>query len=575
MKSTLYFLSGAVAVVVGMSAWAVAVSPIEQRVTTYGLVEGVDDANGSATYYWLGVPFAAPPVGPLRWKAPVDPISWTKPRPTRTFGNACVQYGRLYGPGANNTYDATIGTTLNAAVGSEDCLYLNIWHPANRDTNLPVIVFIYGGSNVSGYTADPTYNGANLAKAANAVVVTVNYRVGLFGWLDLAQLKSGTDALDDSGNFGTLDQIKALQFINKNIASFGGNPRNVTLTGQSAGAINVYALLVSPLTQGAGLFQKAAAFSGGISLASELPPGSVGLLSLLSASAAQGTQLLYSLLVADGKVADMASAQAYVASQPKESIAEYMRSKTPSELFALLVPVNKIGASASSGPIPEGTVIPADPVANIVAGKYTKVPFLASNTRDEAKLFPHFLPLLGSGNPSGAFLSDAERFKILMSFNPDVAPTVRIADLVTPQYLPTTTPVTGYDAKTKALNNIFFIANRDNVLAALSSQQPEIWYYQFDWDKEPVPWNEYYGAAHLFDMPFMFGNFDPNVFSNAMNSTANKAGRLALSKAMMSSLAAFARNGDPNNPALGVSWPKWPGRIHFDATLTDKKIFVQ
>ena len=575
MKLTYYVLSTAVAVLVGIPAWAADVSRTEQRMTTYGPVEGVDDSNGSGTYYWLGVPFAAPPVGPLRWKAPVDPTSWATPRATKTFGNACVQYGRLYGPGANNTYDATIGTTLNTAVGSEDCLYLNIWRPANRDTNLPVIVFIYGGSNVSGYTADPTYNGANLAKAANVVVVTVNYRVGLFGWLNLAQLKNGTNALDDSGNFGTLDNIKALQFINKNIARFGGDPRNVTLTGQSAGAINVYALIVSPLMQGAGLFQKAAAFSGGISLASQLPTGSVGLLSPLSTSATQGTQLLYSLLVADGKVADMASAQAYVAGQSKDSIAEYMRSKRPSELFALIVPVNKIGASASSGPIPEGTVIPADPVANIAAGKYTKVPFLASNTRDEAKLFPHFLPLLGPGNPSGALVSDAERFSILTNFDPDAAPTLTIADLVTPQYLPTTAPVTGYNAKTDALNRIFFIPNRDNVLAALKSQQAEIWYYQFEWNEEPVPWNEYYGAAHLFDMPFIFGNFGPNVFSSAMNSTGNKGGRLALSKAMMSSLAAFARNGDPNNSALGVTWPKWPGRIIFDGTLTDKKISVQ
>ena len=115
---------------------------------------------------------------------------------TQTFGNACVQYGRIYGPGSNNTYDQTIATTLNQAVGSEDCLYLNIWRPATGEANLPVIVFIHGGSNVSGYTADPVYDGAALAKAANAVVVTANYRVGIFGWLDLPQLKTGTNAAE-------------------------------------------------------------------------------------------------------------------------------------------------------------------------------------------------------------------------------------------------------------------------------------------------------------------------------------------------------------------------------------------
>ncbi len=143
---------------------------------------------------------------------------------TQQFGNACAQYGRIYGPGANNQYDATIGTTLNQAVGSEDCLYLNIWRPATHQGGLPVIVFIHGGSDVSGYTADPVYDGAALAKAANAVVVTVNYRLGIFGFFNLRQLKTGMDADEDSGNFALLDIIKALQFVNRNIAYFGGNP---------------------------------------------------------------------------------------------------------------------------------------------------------------------------------------------------------------------------------------------------------------------------------------------------------------------------------------------------------------
>jgi para-nitrobenzyl esterase len=138
-----------------------------------------------------------------------------------------------------------------------------------------------------------------------------------------------------------------------------------------------------------------------------------------------------------------------------------------------------------------------------------------------------------------------------------------------------TTPITGYNARTDLLNKIFFIASRDNVLNALKSQQSNIWYYQFDWDKEPAPWNDVYGAAHAFDLEFLFGNFGPNVFSNAQNSTANKGGRLALSKAMMDSLGAFARNGDPNNATLGVTWPVWPTVLHFDASLTDKQITVQ
>ena len=244
------------------------------RSTTFGWIQGNDDSATTGTYAWKGIAFAQPPVGDLRWKAPVDPVvSPFGIKAAQAFGNACVQYGRIYGPGSNNTYDQTIATTLNTAVGSEDCLYLNIWRPASGEANLPVIVFIHGGSDVSGYTADPVYDGAALAKAANAVVVTANYRVGIFGWLNLPQLKDGSSAADDSGNFGILDSIKALQYVQKNIGSFGGDAGNVTLMGQSAGAINVYAILTSPLMVSASpkLFHKVVPLSGGISQASNLP----------------------------------------------------------------------------------------------------------------------------------------------------------------------------------------------------------------------------------------------------------------------------------------------------------------
>jgi para-nitrobenzyl esterase len=286
-----------------------------ERQTRFGPVVGLEDP-GTGTYAWKGIPFAKAPSGDLRWKAPVDPD--TSPfgiKATQAFGNACVQYGRIYGPGSNNTYDQTIATTLNQAVGSEDCLYLNVWRPATGEANLPVIVFIHGGSDVSGYTADPVYDGAALAKAANAVVVTANYRVGIFGWLNLPQLKDGSSAADDSGNFGILDSIKALQYVNANIGSFGGDAGNVTLMGQSAGAINVYAILTSPLMVSANpkLFHKVVPLSGGISQASNLPAGSIPTLSPASTYLAQGNALLYNQLIVDGKATDTASAQAYVA----------------------------------------------------------------------------------------------------------------------------------------------------------------------------------------------------------------------------------------------------------------------
>ena len=546
-----------------------------KRHTRFGTIVGIDDSDNTGTYAWKGVPFAKPPVGALRWKAPSDPDAWREPRKTQQFGNACVQYGRIYGPGSNNRYDLTIAQTLNQAVGSEDCLYLNIWRPANRHGDLPVIVFVHGGSNVSGYTADPVYDGAALAKAANAVVVSVNYRLGIFGFLNLPQLKEGVDSAEDSGNFALLDIIKALEFVNREIPRFGGNPSSVTLMGQSAGAINVYAMLTSPLVVNARprLFDRAAALSGGISLASNLAPGSLPTLNPASIYLLQGNALLRKQLIADGLAADDASADAYIASHSAAQLAAYLRSKTPAALLnTLLFRLAALGL-AGSGPIPEGTVLPVDPIAAINAGHYLKVPILAGNTRDEAKLFPTFLALFGSG--SGRAVTDAQLFTIQFNYNPDAAPQIAIREWIPPQYLPVTKPGTGFNAMTDRLNSIFFIRSRDNVLNALKAQQGDVWYYRFDWDQEPAPWNDIYGAAHVFDLPFVFGNFGPSLFANVMNSTANRPGRLDLSDAMMRSMGAFARHGDPNNRSLGVHWPAWPSTLIFDATETQKVISVQ
>ena len=110
---------------------------------------------------------------------------------------------------------------------------------------------------------------------------------------------------------------------------------------------------------------------------------------------------------------------------------------------------------------------------------------------------------------------------------------------------------------------------------ALKAKQPDVWYYRFDWDEQPAPWNQIYGAAHVFDLPFVFGNFGPSLFSNIMNTTANRLGRFDLSYAMMRSVGAFARNGDPNDVVLGVTWPTWPKKLLFDATPTAGKISVE
>lgn len=544
------------------------------RKTHLGEVKGAEDTS-AGTYSWKGIPFAKAPVGALRWQPPQEPDAWSTTRATTAFAPACAQFGRIYGPGANNRYHETIGTTLNTAVGNEDCLYLNVWRPNSGEENLPVIVFFHGGSNVSGYTADPMYDGAALARAANAIVVTPNFRLGILGFLNVPQLKTG-DAATDSGNFTMLDSIKALQFVRSNAKAFGGNPDNVTIAGQSAGAINVWALQTSPAMTAANprLFHRTVPLSGGISLATNLPPGSLPTLNPPAVYAAQGGALLQNLVIADGLATDAASATAYLAGQSSAQVAAYLRSKSTSQLFTTLLTRLALLGLSGSGPIPDGTIVAADPVAAINAGNYVKVPVLASNTRDEGKLFPSFLPLVG-GTGNARLVTDAQLFANHFSYNPNAAAQTTIEQWIAPSYLPANAPVTGFTARAETLNRIFFLASRDNVLNALKAKQDNVWYYRFDWDEQPAPWNDIYGAVHAVDLPFLFGTFGPSLFSNVWFNTANRPGRTELSAAMMQTMSAFARSGDPNNAALGVAWPTWPRTLVLDATPTAKAIRVE
>jgi para-nitrobenzyl esterase len=549
-----------------------------QRQTTFGPVIGADDSAASGTFSWKGVPFAAAPVGERRWQAPVDPPAWTTPRAATAFAPACAQTGRLYGPGLNNRYDATIGSTLGQTLGSEDCLYLNIWAPATAAASpRPVIVWVHGGSNITGYTADPVYDGAALARTTGSVVVSVAYRLGVFGFLDLTPLKTGA-AAPDSGNFALLDIVKSLEFVQGNIARFGGDPGKVTLMGESAGAVNVYALLTSPMVvaRPAPLFQRLVALSGGISSAATLPPGSFTTILPRSVWATRGNALLIHSLIADGTVADRAAAEAHIASRTPQQLAAYLRSQSPDALLTTVrTRLAPLGLAAAN-PILDGHVVPADPIAAIRAGQYVKVPVLSGNTRDESKLFPSLLALRPAlGGTSGRLLDDAAVFKLAHNYQPDAAPTTRIEDWIPPQYLPVSAPTTGLNARIAELDRIWFFAFRDDVLNALKARQPEVWHYRFDWDELPPPFDVVYGAAHSFDLPFIFGNFGPSLYANISFSRANEPGRLALSQRMMQSLGAFARAGDPNTAILGTRWPAWPGRLVLDADRQSARLAVE
>jgi len=535
------------------------------RQTVAGKVEGVDDSARTGTWFWKGIPFAKPPVGALRWRAPAAPEPWSGIRQATKFGNACLQIGRIFSPGANNTYDETIGTMLGKPSGSEDCLFVNIWRPATDEKNLPVLLFIHGGSNISGYTADPLYDGAALAKAANAVVITASYRLGILGFLNVPQLRPGGSEGDDSGNFALLDNMAALRFIRDNVASFGGDPGNVTLSGESAGATNLLSVMTSPMAKG--LFHKAFEMSGGISLASNLPPGTLPSLSPASASLAQGESILEKLLVADGTAADATAAKNYIAGRTPAQIAEYLRAQDGGKMLTTVVAAG-LGAV---GPIPDGTVLPTDPIGAIAADQYVKVPMLSGNTRDEGKLFASLLGTIGFPKP-GWIVTDAQRFSMMFNFDPDAPPTLTVADIVDPFYLPVDKAGTGYNAATALITKGLFEANRDNLLNTMKTRQSNIWHYRLDWAQEAAPWNDVYGAAHAFDLPFVFGNFGPSVLSNVIRGKANEKGRLALSNAVMASVGAFMRMGDPNTPELGATWATWPSQLLLDATPTATKI---
>jgi para-nitrobenzyl esterase len=214
--------------------------------------------------------------------------------------------------------------------------------------------------------------------------------------------------------------------------------------------------------------------------------------------------------------------------------------------------------------------------AAIRAGQYVKVPVLAGNTRDESKLFPALLAMRPAlGGTSGRLLDDAAVFKLAHGYQSDAPPASRIEDWVPAQYLPVDEPKTGLNARIAELDRIWFFAFRDDVLNALKSRQPDVWHYRFDWDELPTPFDKVYGAAHSFDLPFVFGNFGPSLYSNISFSQANRAGRLDLSAKMMQSIGSFAARGDPNNAGLGAAWPAWPRSLVFDSSLEAARLAVE
>ena len=224
---------------------ASAAGPAKPRPTQPVAVDGgrISGLDTGGLRVYRGIPYAAPPVGELRWRPPRRVRPWTGVRACTSFGPSCPQSGKVVGGGQLPSSE------------SEDCLYLNVWTPArSRSERLPVMVWIHGGGFITGSGSLPAGNGENLSRRENVVVVSLNYRLGVFGFLAHPEL-SAESAHGVSGNYGLLDQQAALRWVRRNIAAFGGDPRRVTIFGQSAGGQSVIAQLVSPLARG--LFARA------------------------------------------------------------------------------------------------------------------------------------------------------------------------------------------------------------------------------------------------------------------------------------------------------------------------------
>ena len=307
--------------------------------TTNGLVSGITNKAGDIHIY-KGVPFAAPPVGNLRWAAPQPAANWEGVRKCDKFSASALQ------PPPAPFFVWSKEFLAPPEPLSEDCLYLNIWTPAKKtDKKLPVIVWIHGGGFTSGSGSCPIYDGEGIAKK-DIVFVTINYRLGIFGFLAHPELtaESGANA---SGNYAFLDQIAALQWVQKNIAAFGGDPQRVTIAGQSAGAFSVNAMVASPLTKG--LFQRAIAQSGGMCSSQRIKT--------LPQASLEGMELLKKLKASG--IADL-------------------RKMPASELLKV---------ATINSPVIDGYVLPTDVFTIFSEGKQNDVDLLTGWNRDEGFIF--------------------------------------------------------------------------------------------------------------------------------------------------------------------------------------------
>jgi para-nitrobenzyl esterase len=508
--------------------------------TGQGAVDGLAIADFQ-TVAWLGIPYASPPVGNLRWKAPQDPSSRGRVLNTRSYGRPCSQGG---------------------TPSSENCLYLNIWRPDTSEQKLPVFVYIHGGSNIDGSGEGSWYT---VAHHYNVVVVTFNYRLGPMGWFLHPALLTG-DPKNDSGDFGTLDQIKALEWVQKNIDKFGGDRANVTLVGASAGAQNVTYLMHSPLAKD--LFQKAIIESN--------YPG----IRPASAAYKSSKQVLYNLLVADGIAPNAKAAKIHVELHMTErEIRDYLYGKKPAEIAKAYFNADRgdinwgdlyrddivtgndripppLMQAVENRPefvyaIGDGHVLPKGiPFADFSEGHVFPKPMIVGTTKNENNMWNAYWPFnFQEGKSLSGLVAEAVR-----GTNPAY------------QHLQKFYDVFGqHNADAFKQNYKFATELIDEVDTYLGSQMPArhmaaiktapkvpIYVYRFDWGSDPnktykIPfedaWVFYNGSIHVSESDFFYQSFfglkKEDTLNDSQYTAGNLEGRKALSLAIKPYLNEF------------------------------------
>ncbi len=492
-------------------------NPQTKRTLPVGEIVGGDGRYGA--YAWLGIPYAEPPVGDLRWRDPQPAKPWAGVHEALSFGAACPQYTSMI---------AGVSGPRGTVGGDEDCLSLNVFSPPiaadavpKGDARLPVMLWIHGGGNSVGAAA--RYEGGHLATTQKAIVVTVQYRLGPLGWFRLAALRdSAKTDTERSGNYGLLDILLALRWVHDNIAAFGGSPDNVTVFGESAGAKNTYSLLISPLAKG--LFHRAIAESGGVYCSSAAEAENFADAPEPGSTKSSGEVVL--ALLQDEFNLDRAAAKRKLGGMSPAAVAAYLRSKSAKQIIAA-TPTKKTIAIYPQL-FDDGVVISSGCARNFQRPDgWNKMPVILGTTRDEARLF----------------LFRDERF-------------IRTDGLI-PQFVHEDL----YLRTTAFISKMMKVAGADLPAAAIQAQQQDAFVYRFDWDEEPTLYgadlSKMFGAAHGMEVPFVFGHFDlGGKMANMIFTADNRAGRLALSDAVMGYWGEFARTGKPGRGTSG-NLPEW------------------